>query len=228
MRDQADVAELQLHDEVTLETQVGQVPLTARGKLSSILPDIVWVNLSDRCPPLVKDLPEGHPVRLSVPRATNALIGDTIFLRCMAPGRSLVAIGRPTEMRLIDRRSFLRVAIRCKVGIRLAKGSLAQDAGRFGVGTCRDISLKGMRFETPLHMAVGDHVFLSVAVERRFTIFALAQVVRLEDYIEPSTSEPCGGARVRPVAVVKFEALSDNDRRLLEAFLGSKATLATS
>jgi len=42
-----DPKTLILGDAVTIETQVDQVPLVIRGKLSNLLPKVVWVNVAD-------------------------------------------------------------------------------------------------------------------------------------------------------------------------------------
>ena len=215
---------LQLDDSVVVEMCIDQLPLAFRGKVSNLLPKVVWVNVVEPgCPPCVKELPEGHPVRLSVGRESQALVGETKFLSCLGPTRRLIAVERPPELKLIDRRAHLRVTIHRQVGIRLARSSAAGEGGHFAVGMSCDISLGGMSFESTVHMAVGDHVFVTMSLEQNRPLYALAQIVRLSDTVGTASqpgpdAAPSNGRRVTR-AGVKWEAMAPADRERLQRFL---------
>ena len=226
MQVRTDPTSLRLGDTVLIETTFDQVPLVFRGKLSNLLPKVVWVNVPrPGCPCVVSELAEGHPVRLSAARNGSALVGETTFRNCLGVSRRLLALDRPTDLRLVDRRAQLRVALRLSVGIRLARDSAAGEGGRFAIGTSLDISLSGMRLETTANMAVGDHVFVTLALETSRPLYALAQIIRLDD---ATTDRPLRAAReVGPLhdgrrlvrAAVKWEAMSPADRTRLQNFL---------
>ena len=221
-----DQETLQLGDSVLIETSVDQVPLVLRGQLSSLLPKVVWVNSDGQgFPPLVLELREGHPVRLSVARQSSALVGDATFRSCLGVSHRLVAFSRPTDLRLVDRRASLRVAIRKPVGIRLARDSAAGEGGHFSIGTSVDVSMVGIRFETDVHMAVGDHVFVTIVLEGYRQLYGLAQIVRLEDAVAGGTVvadgpvDPSDRGRRLVRAVAKWGAMAPTDRERLENFL---------
>jgi c-di-GMP-binding flagellar brake protein YcgR len=223
-----DPKTLILGDAVTIETQVDQVPLVIRGKLSNLLPKVVWVNVADPgCPNTMAELKEGHPVRLSAPREGSALVGDSTFRSCVGTTRRLVAVGRPAELRLVDRRAKVRIALRRSVGIRVARSSTAGEAGHFDIGTSVDIGVAGMRFETTVHMSVGDHVFVTIVLEQNRPLYALAQVIRLDDaaldrpYLARAVEAGWSGGR-RPVrASVTWAEMCPADRQRLQQFLAS-------
>ena len=227
MQASTDPTTLELGDAVLIETQVDQVPLAIRGKLSNLLPKVVWVNVADPgCPRVVSELEEGHPVRLSAPRDGRALVGDSTFRSCLGIARRLIALSRPTDLQLVDRRATLRVAMRRSVGIRLARNSGAGEGGHFAIGTSLDVGMSGMRFETTVHMAVGDHVFVTVVLDRNLPLYSLALIVRLEDApadrgtgVSQARETPWRDGR-RPVwATVKWEAMCSADRERLQRFL---------
>jgi c-di-GMP-binding flagellar brake protein YcgR len=161
-------------------------------------------------------------------------VGETTFRGCLGASRRLLAVGRPAALRLVDRRSQLRVAMRRSVGIRLARNSAAGEGGYFAMGSSIDISLGGMRFETNVQMAVGDHVFVTVVLEQNRPLHALAQVVRLDDPVTHRTvrvrSAPAlwhdGQTIVR--AAVTWEAMCPADRARLQSFLLSMERAASS
>ena len=225
MPPRTDPTTLQLGDSVVIETSVDQVLFGFRGQLSSLLPTVVWVDVAEPgCPPLVRDLKEGHPVRLSAGRKTYALIGETTFRSSLGLSRRLVALERPSEMRLVDRRAQLRVATRRSVGIRLARDSAAGDGGRFSIGTALDISLTGMCLETTAHMAVGDRVFVTMVLQENQPLYAPAQIVRLED----ATADRATAVTPRAMshegrkvsrASVRWQTMSPADRERLQNFL---------
>lgn len=221
-----DPTTLQLGDSILIETSFEQVPLVVRGRLSNLLPKIVWVNVADPgCPPLVNELKEGHPIRLSAARDSSALVGETTFRSCLGLSRRLVAVDRPKELRLVDRRAQLRIAMRRSIGIRLARNSAAGEGGYFAMGSSIDVSLDGMRFETNVQMAVGDHVFVTLVLDQKRPLHALAQIVRLDD---PITDRPLQARPKLPAwhdgqpvirAAVKWEAMCPADRESLQSFL---------
>ena len=226
MQDRTDPTALRPGDAVTIETQVGQVPLVICGKLSNLLPTAVWVNVAaPGCPLVVTELREGHPVRLSAPREGHALVGDSTFRSCLGTTRRLVAVSRPTDLRLVDRRGTLRVGLRRSVGIRIARNSAAGEGGHFSIGTSLDIGTTGMRFETTVHMAVGDHVFVTIVLERSRPLYALAQIVRLDDattdrpYEARTAAAGWSGGRQPVRTAVKWQAMCPADRERLQEFL---------
>ena len=225
--------DLRLGDPLTIETQVDQVPLVICGKLSNLLPKVVWVSVADPgCPQVVTELKEGHPVRLSASRSGHALVGDSTFRSCLGTARRLVAVGRPAELRLVDRRAKLRVALRRSVGIRLARSSTSGQGEHFAIGTSLDIGMEGMRFETTLHLSVGDHVFVTMVLEQNGPLYALAQIIRLDDaaldrpYLARAVEAGWSGGR-RPVRVsVTWEEMCPADRQRLQDFLAKAADRA--
>jgi hypothetical protein len=226
MQARSDATNLRLGDALTIETQIDRVPLVIRGKLSNLLPQVVWVNVADPgCPQIITELKEGHPVRLSAPREGHALVGDSTFRSCLGTTRRLVAVSRPTELRLVDRRAMLRVALRRSVGIRLARNSAAGEGGHFAIGTSLDIGMAGMRFETTMHLAVGDHVFVTIVLERNRPLDSLAQIVRLDDattdlpYEARAADAGWSGGRQAVRAAVKWEVMCPTDRERLQDFL---------
>jgi c-di-GMP-binding flagellar brake protein YcgR len=211
MQRRTDPTALQLGDSVLIETCLDQATLVLRGKLSNLLPKVVWVNVAEPgCPPQVSYLREGHPVLLSAARDSHALVGETTFLSCLGVTRRVVAVERPTDLRLVDRRSPFRVAVRRPVGIRLTRNQAAGESGHFVIGTSCDISLAGMSFEATMHIAVGDHVFITMVLDQNQPLYALAQVVRIDDAV---TERPL----VR--AAVKWDAIGPADRERLQSFL---------
>lgn len=225
---------LRLGDSILIETTVGQVPLSMHGKVSSLLPKVVWVNISGPgFPPLVKELKAGHPITLSAARECNALVGDSTFQSCPGISRRLVAVSRPTDLRLIDRRATLRVAMRKSLGIRVARGSAAGEGGHFSIGTTVDICMTGIRFETAVHMAVGEHVFLTLVLEQNRQLYALAQIVRLDDAIPSqsldrnSPADPWHDGRRLIRAAARWDAIAPADRERLQSFLLSSERAPT-
>jgi c-di-GMP-binding flagellar brake protein YcgR len=226
MQVRTDATNLRLGDVLTIETQIDQVPLVICGKLSNLLPKVVWVNVADPgCPPAITELKEGHPVRISAPRDGHALVGDSTFRSCLGTTKRLVAVSRPAELRLVDRRAMLRVALRRSVGIRTARNSAAGESGHFAIGTSTDIGMAGMRFETTVHIAAGDHVFVTMVLEQNRPLYALAQVIRLDDAVldrpyEARAAEAGWSGGRQPVrATVKWEAMCPADRERLQEFL---------
>jgi c-di-GMP-binding flagellar brake protein YcgR len=223
---QTDPTTLRLGDSIVIETSFENVPLALHGKLSNLLPKVVWVNVAEPgCPPLVNELKEGHPVRLVAARQGSALVGESTFRSCLGSMRRLVAVERPIALRLVDRRSQLRVALRRSVGIRLARNSAAGEGGHFAIGTSFDISVTGMRFDTTVHMAVGDHVFVTVVLERNEPLYALAQIVRLDDSLVDRAvaskygPQPWSEGRRLVRATVQWQAMVPADRKRLQDFL---------
>jgi hypothetical protein len=226
MQARHDQETLQLGDNVLIETSVDQVPLILRGKLSGLQTGVVWVNVAGQgFPPLVLELKEGHPVRLSAARGGSALVGDATFRSCLGMARRLIALSHPTELRLVDRRASLRVAIRKSIGIRLARNSAGGAGGHFAIGTSIDIGMVGIRFEAATHMAVGDHIFVTVVLEQNRQLYALAQIVRLEDAVAGEAVEiesPVDPSHPRGRlmrATAKWDAIAPGDRQRLESFL---------
>jgi hypothetical protein len=205
---------LQLGDRVLIESSLDQVAFAFRGRLSKLLPKVVWVDVAEPgCPPLVRDLKEGHPVRLTAARDCHALVGESTFLSCLGLSRRLVALGRPADMQVVDRRSSLRVALRRPVGVRSAPNSGAGDVGDFVIGMSCEVSLAGMGFEAAFHGAVGDRVFITMVLEQNRPLHALAQIVRFDDVPGPSVDAEL----VR--AAVKWDARCPADRQRLESFI---------
>jgi len=205
---------------------VDLVPVALRGKISNLLPEVLWVRVSDpRLPPVLMAVSAGHPVRLSSPRERDALVGETTFHGSLGAARRLIALVHPAEMRLVDRRAQLRVKLRKSIGVRVSRESNAGHGGNFATGTSVDIGLSGMSFETSLHLAVGDHVFITLVLEHNRAMHAMAQVVRLDD--TPQTAHD-GSDIQRPAlfhmnrhvtAAVRWDAMAPSDRQNLEDLL---------
>jgi hypothetical protein len=223
-----DSQKLQLGDDVQIDTAVEETPLILRGKLSSLMPKVVWVKMAgESIPPLALQLKEGHPVRLSAAREGSALVGDATFRSILGTTSRLVAINRPAELKLVDRRAELRVTMRKSIGIRLARNSAAGQGGHFSIGTTIDIGMVGIRFETSLQMAVGDHIFVTVVLEQNRQLYVLAQIVRLDDAVGSGAADldpsPSGAGRRSVRASAKWDAMAPADRTRLENFLLSAA-----
>jgi hypothetical protein len=120
---------------------------------------------------------------------------------------------------------MLRVALRRSVGIRVARHSAAGEGGDFAIGTSLDIGMAGIRFETTMHMAVGDHVFVTIVLERNRPLYSLAQIVRMDDattdrpYEASAADAGWSGGRQPVRAAVKWEAMCPTDRERLQDFL---------
>jgi hypothetical protein len=82
-----------------------------------------------------------------------------------------------------------------------------------------------MKFETTVHMAVGDHVFINMALDQGAAFHGLAQIVRLEDALtdrlisdDQDVAVLHDGRRLIRAAV-KWEAVCPSDRARLQQFL---------
>jgi hypothetical protein len=223
---------LEIGDEVLIETRLEEDLFAVRGRLSSLLPQTLWVNTVDfGGHPLLEQVPEGNQIRFSAYKSHNALVGDSTFLRLLGPKHALVAIERPAELQLVDRRASIRVPIRRPVALRVANESVAGDGGVPGLAWSVNVSLSGILVETTLRVDLGDPVVLSIQLGTgtEKTVNAMAQVVRLQDppahrlLQDLPTVVPPDDGRRRIYAGLQFATVSSGDRDRLQAFLGKAA-----
>jgi c-di-GMP-binding flagellar brake protein YcgR len=165
------------------------------------------------------------------------MVAESSFISHLNAAESrLFAIEFPTDYRLIQRRSYLRVDAECLVQYLVTSQSEAGGAGIDGEGVTRNIGAGGIQFVVHSSLdetvRVGDSLEIRLAVGQG-AVLAEAEVVRVEDATDlgpdlrllPPAARP---RRPRSLVAVRFVHIAEGaqDRIIRHIFALQRARRA--
>jgi c-di-GMP-binding flagellar brake protein YcgR len=206
-----------VHDRALVEAEIDGRVVRFRAVVVNLMPAALWLGLVKK-DPLLERLRPGDPIALTFSRNGVGMVAESSFLSHLnSTGSRLFAIEFPSDYRLIQRRSYLRIDAECPVEYLVTSQSEAGGAGLTGEGTTRNISAGGIQFV--VHAPMVETVRESDSLEIRLAIgqgavLAEASVVRVEDATDlgpdlrplPPATRP---RRPRTMIAVRFVHISE-------------------
>ena len=225
-----------VHDQALVEAEVDGRVVRFRAVVVNLMPAALWLGLVKKDPQL-EQLRRGDPVVLTFSRHGVGMVAESSFISHLNAAESrLFAIEFPTDYRLIQRRSYLRVDAECLVQYLVTSQSEAGGAGIDGEGVTRNISAGGIQFVVHSSLdetvRVGDSLEIRLAVGQG-AVLAEAEVVRVEDATDlgpdlrllPPATRP---RRPRALLAVRFVHIAEGaqDRIIRHIFALQRARRA--
>jgi c-di-GMP-binding flagellar brake protein YcgR len=222
-----------VHDQALVEAEIDGRVVRFRAVVVNLMPAALWLGLVKKDPQL-EQLRPGDPVVLTFSRHSVGMVAESSFISHLNSAESrLFAIEFPTDYRLIQRRSYLRMDAECQVEYLVTSQSEAGGAGLEGHGVTRNIGAGGIQFVVHAPMAetvrIGDSLEVRLAVGQG-AILAEAEVVRVEDMTDlgpdlrllPPTTRP---RHPRTLIAVRFNHISEGaqDRIIRHIFALQRA-----
>jgi len=206
-----------VHDQALVEAEIDGRVVRFRAVVVNLMPAALWLGLVKKDPSL-EQLRRGDPIVLTFSRNGVGMVAESSFLTHLnSTGSRLFAIEFPSDYRLIQRRSYLRIDAECPVSYLVTSQSEAGGAGVTGEGITRNISAGGIQFmvHAPVAETVreGDNLEIRLAIGQG-AVLAEAAVVRVEDATDlgpdlrplPPTTGP---RRPRTMIAVRFVHISE-------------------
>ncbi len=206
-----------VHDQALIEAEIDGRIVRFRAVVVHLMPAALWLGLVKK-DPLLEQLRRGDPLMLTFGRNGAGMVAESTFLSHLNSTESrLFAVEFPTDFRLIQRRSYLRIDAECRVEYLVVSQSDAGGAGLTGAGTTRNIGAGGLQFvvDAPVAETVreGDALEIRVAVGPG-TVLAEAEVVRVEEATDlgpdlrllPPAAKP---RRPRTLIAVQFVSIPE-------------------
>jgi len=206
-----------VHDHALIEAEIDGRIVRFRAVVVHLMPAALWLGLVKK-DPLLGRLRRGDPLMLTFGRDGAGMVAESTFLGHLNSTESrLFAVQFPTDFRLIQRRSHLRVDAECHVEYLVVSQSDAGGAGLTGAGTTRNIGAGGLQFtvNAPIAETVreGDALEIRLAIGQG-ALLAEAEVVRVEDATDlgpdlrllPPATKP---RRPRTLIAVQFVSISE-------------------
>jgi PilZ domain len=209
-----------VHDQALVEAEVDGRVVGLRAVIVNVLPTAIWLGLVRPDANLERLRPE-QPLHLTFRREGSAMVAASTFLSHLGASRSrLFSIEWPSDLRLIQRREYLRLDAECQVQFTIVSPVQSGAAGQTGQGTTRNISAGGLQFR--IHAGVEDKARDMVEVGDELSIrlslgagavTAEAEVIRVEAMEElgpggkPKAVRP--GAGPATLVAVRFTAISE-------------------
>lgn len=206
-----------VHDQALVETEIDGRVVRFRAVVVNLMPAALWLGLVKKDPSLERLRP-GDPIVLTFQRNGVGMVAESSFLAHLnSAGSRLFAIEFPSDYRLIQRRSYLRIDADCPVEYLVTSQSEAGGAGLTGEGITRNISAGGLQFivDAPMAETVreGDGLETRLVIGQG-AVLAEAEVVRLEDATDlgpdlrplPPATRP---RRPRTIIAVRFVHISE-------------------
>jgi hypothetical protein len=222
-----------VHDQALVEAEIDGRVVRFRAVVVNLMPAALWLGLVKKDPQLERLRP-GDPVVLTFGRNGVGMVAESCFISHLNSSESrLFAIEFPTDYRLIQRRSYLRVDAECHVEYLVVSQSDAGGAGVTGEGMTRNIGAGGIQFvvDAPVAETVseGDALEIRLSVGQG-AVVAEAEVVRVEDATDigldlrplPPATKP---RRPRTLVAVRFVHISEGaqDRIIRHIFALQRA-----
>jgi hypothetical protein len=206
-----------VHDQVRVEAEIDGKVVGFRAVVVHVLPDALWVGLVKPDSNL-RQLRPGDPLVLTFSRGGMGMVAASYFLGHLRSTETRVfAVEMPADLRLIQRRNFLRLDSECALEYTVLNHSEAGGAGLTGEGVTWNISAGGLQFvvRAPIEetVSVGDDLEIRLEIGRG-ALLAEAQVVRVEN----ATDMGPDGRPLPPVArprsprtaiAVRFDSISE-------------------
>ena len=206
-----------VHDRALVEAEIDGRVVRFRAVVVNLMPAALWLGLVKKDPSL-EDLRPGDPIVLTFQRNGVGMVAESSFVAHLnSTGSRLFAIEFPSDCRLIQRRSYLRIDAECPVEYLVTNQSEAGGAGLTGEGVSRNIGAGGIQFvvDAPIAETVRENDCLEVRLAiGQGAVLAEASVVRVEDFTDlgpdlrplpPAT----GPRRSRTMIAVRFVHISE-------------------
>ena len=214
-----DPKDLSIHDELVVETEIGDASIALPAFITNILAEELW--LATRLPePRLAQLSQGQAIHLTFDRG-GALIVESTFLRRLGGGGKLgmeksrvFAVLRPQGVQTVQRRAHVRVDLERGVRIR-ALGSLGTE--RMGNGRTINIGAGGVQFRTEMPLLFGEQLRLALVLTPRDIVVVGGTIVRIEDgdggEHAPAPGDSVAASTAAPVVhskvAVRFDKISE-------------------
>lgn len=206
-----------IHDQVLVEAEVDGRVVGFRAVVVNVMPAALWLGLI-RPDSHLEPLRAGDPIGLTFRRDDAGMVAAATFLSHLGSNPSrLFSIEMPSDLRLIQRRSHLRLDTNCPIEYTIVSQSEIGSAGLTGEGRTTNLSAGGLQFmvEAPARETVekGDSLELGVAIGQD-AVLTEADVLRVEDATDlgPDGRPLPRGRSPRPprtLIAVQFVAISD-------------------
>jgi hypothetical protein len=205
-----------VHDQALVEAEVDGRVVGLRAVIVNVLPTAIWLGLVRPDANLERLRPE-QPLHLTLRREGAAMVAASTFLSHLGASRSrLFSIEWPSDLRLIQRREYLRLDAECQIQFTVVSPVQSGAAGQTGQGTTRNISAGGLQFR--IHAGVEDMVEVGDELSIRLSlgagaVTAEAEVIRVEEMEDlgpggkPKAVRP--GAGPTTLIAVRFTAISE-------------------
>lgn len=176
-----------VHEQVLVEAEVDGAVIRFRAIIANVRPTTIWLGLLKPDSQLER-LVAGDPVHLTFRRDNAAMIAASTFLSHLGSSRTrLFSIEWPNDIRMIQRRTQLRLDADCPIQYTVISHSASVSAGSVGRGVTRNISAGGLLFKEdgPVEeaIAVGEEIEARITLSSDVVV-AGAEVIRVEDGAE--------------------------------------------
>jgi c-di-GMP-binding flagellar brake protein YcgR len=204
-----------VHDQVLVEAEVDEKVITFRAIIVSVTSNSIWLGLTKPDEQLER-LVAGDPVQLTFRRGSSAMIAGSTFLSHLGSSKArLFSIEWPNDMRMIQRRVYLRMDTDCPIEYTVVSHSAAGTAGMVGQGVTRNLSAGGLQFkeECPIEeaVAIGDELEVTLGLDKD-VVRAEAEVVRVDDGTELGTDgkpkHPLRPQKPSTLVAIRFVSIS--------------------
>ncbi len=211
--------------EVSLRWTLNETAATVRGRVANILAREVWLDFPT-AESGVLDLPEGHPVEISLRDQHEKLRhtfwgAETHFLEVIRRRPPRVTVERPAVYRPIQRRAYFRIRVSVPFVVAVPEPDAAEDGtsakavDAFAAVT-QDLSGGGLMFLSERELAIGQRVELVLECPPGHRVVAAAEVVRVED---PPVDLVIGKPMRLWAIALAFRRIPERDRDRIVGYL---------
>jgi c-di-GMP-binding flagellar brake protein YcgR len=189
-----------VHDQVLVETEIDGSVVGFRAIVINVMPTELWLGLAKPDPRLERIKP-GEVMVLTFRHEHVAMVAESAFVAHLGSTQARVfSIEMPADLRLIQRRSHLRLNTVCPIEYTVVGQDEISGYGSTGEGKTRNISAGGIQFlvRAPARetVDVGAELELALLLDKD-VVLAEGEVLRVED----ATDLGPDGRRLPPLAI---------------------------